>query len=545
MTQDPYEVLTRATEMTTNEVQLLQLPYFCISTDNPTDTRAEYKEIVRTQDHEITRHWIVRSHLDFGWPGELEANVWRSVEHIMHLQRDIGVLTNPVITTLSEIRRYMPSKNKGGKNLKTVIKAIKCLAHTKIDSNFFFDAKQQIRRNVSFSLINDYAFDQQQNRRDDKSVIEKTRLYIHHDVFDNIAAGYVRPLDRGFRDDLRKWLARRLYEFLGVKFYGLRRTHQPYRVRYSRLCALLGCKQQQHFSKARQILGRAHKELQETGFLMRVEWYPCKADCQDWVLHYTPGWRAMAEWSREYFKKSNLAQPLLVEVLPKTASEPAWVEELRSDESEIIAEVITDQPEESEEILNEGSLIEAFERATGERRRMHKLSEAEQELVKEWRTSGLDLNDIMTGVWRAMQRETELARRVGRPPHQIWSLDYCAWAIWDVFEERQRRCQQEKEERQQMQQNKHHEEERQLRLFEYTHVAEWPEICERLRTRLSPENYSRWIGGILGSRREGETLHIVVPDPFFREYFLDHYAQHLLQESGADALEVETDARMA
>lgn len=46
-----------------------------------------------------------------------------------------------------------------------------------------------------------------------------------------------------------------------------------------------------------------------------------------------------------------------------------------------------------------------------------------------------------------------------------------------------------------------------------------------------------------GERCAKGTLQIVVPDPFFREYFLNHYAQHLMEESGTTALEVESDTR--
>ena len=538
------DVLERALEATTNEVQLLQWPYFCISTDHIDDTEMEYSETVRAHGQEITRNWVVRCHSSFGWPGQLEANVWRSIEHIMHCQRAVGVLTNPIVTTLSEIRRYMPGKSRGGSNLKAVIKAIKCLAHTKVDADFFYDAKEKLPRNASFSLVEEWEF--VPNRRPDGAQrLEKTKLFINPNVFDNIAVGYVRPLDRGFRDNLRRWLAKRLYELLGVKFYALRKTRNPYRTRYKRLCGLLGCKQQRKFSKAKLILGRAHCELQESGFLSKVEWYSCKDDTGDWVIHYWPGWRAMAEWSRGHFKQAEIAKPLLVEALPETEAEPKWVEELEPDESGIVVEVVsTKTHDELEEKkgqkpigLEEGVVIAAFERATGERRRMRKLSEAERALLDEWRLAGLDEGDITAGVWRVMKQERERSRRMGRSPREIWSLDYCAWAIWEAFEDRQQRYQQERETRRV--EEKPRVDVGQLMLFEYSHVEEWPAVCAQLRMRLSPQNYARWIDGILGSRLDGTKLRLIVPDPFFREYLLDNYGKELMEEFGATEVEVE------
>ena len=600
MKKEKIEILQKAQEITTNEVQLLQWPYFCVSTAQPSDTQVEYTELLNLNGSELRRRWVVRCHDNFGWPGQLEADVWRSVEHIMHKQRESGMLSNPVVTTLGQIRRYMPSKWRGGSNLKLIVKAIKCLAHTIVECDFFYDAQEKVSRNASFSLIHEWRFDHKR-KENGKDVLEKTKLLIHPDVFNNIAAIHVRPLDRGFRDELRSWLAKRLYEVLGVKFYALRKKKVPYCTRYSRLCALLGCKRQHYLCHAKLIIGRAHKELQEQKFLGKVEWYPCARDTRDWVLHYWPGERAVNEWDNKYFKQVvNFADPIFVESLPETGQDPVWMEQLESDESSVVVDVVSGNNErkrsgnksnrttknaasnresskenkkstsahksqplsktsnsrpvpdeiESAQIdtnreihkktkLSEEAVVAVFEQMTGSSRRMTKLSEAERKLLNSWMDAGVTIDIIVSGISQVLQIEKDRSIRTGEDIRSIWSIDYCAWSVWDVFSKKLR-CY---EDNSVVKNQKDNVEEHVVPIQEencaYEHINEWSKVCLHLEDWLAPKNYAQVIQKILASRLEHGTLHLVVSDPYWRDYIFETYQTHLLEASGADALEIE------
>lgn len=568
---DEISVLQKAKEITTNEVQLLQWPYFCVSTAHSNDTEFAYTELLKLHGGEIKRRWVVRCHDTFGWPGQLEADVWRSVEHIMHLQRERGTLSNPVITTLGQIRKYMPGRWRGGRDLKLIVKAIKCLTHTRVDCDFFYDARQKISRNASFSLVHEWMFERRR-KPDGTEVLEKTKLLIHPDVFNNIAAAHVRPLDRGFRDGLSSWLGKRLYEVLGVKFYALRKKEVPYRTRYSRLCALLGCKRQRYLSYAKRILGRAHKELQESEFLGQVEWYPCTTDPKDWVIHYWPGERARREWTSEYFQRGDFSIPLFMEDLPTTDSEPVWMEGLQSDETQTTAEVVSrvfDNPESRGRLpsaqaqaqigsappvastpagdgpavgeLTDEAVITTFERVTGSSRRMRSLSEAERAHLQSWREAGVTLEVVEAGIHRVLERASEGDRSLGRISCSVWSLDYCAWAIREVYEERLRVDEGRNRQREVECLRRAAADNRAKRSKTYAHMTEWTAVCERLKSWLTPRNYTQVTRGIVSSRLNEKTLELVVCDPYWRDHILGTYRSYFLEASGAEALEVEVE----
>ena len=571
MKKEKIEILQKAKEITTNEVQLLQWPYFCVSTAQPNDTQVEYTEILKLHGNEIRRRWVVRCHDDFGWPGQLEADVWRAVEHIMHIQRENGTLSNPVVTTLSEIRRYMPGKWRGGNNLQLTIKAIKCLTHTMVECDFFYDAHEKISRNASFSLIHEWRFDKR-IISSGKEVLGKTKLLIHPDVFNNIAAVHVRPLDRGFRDGIRSWLAKRLYEVLGVKFYALRKKKVPYRTRYSRLCALMGCKRQKYLSQAKQIFGRAHKELQKSHFIGKIEWYSCTTDKNDWVVHYWPGERAVNECKNEYFNMEEIANPLFVEKIPKTGSNPVWLEQTNSDESaatvKIVSRFIEDSSNEGsdrnradkealslngdlsetdvssqcsdEHKLTVDEVIVAFEKTTGSTRRISGLSEAENELYQRWNDLGVTIDVVVEGIKRVMTLENELSRKSGRKNRSIWSLDYCAWAIWDVFNKKNQ-ASLTKDEHVSFcdpQTNKKYPSKDD---YSYNHAIEWENICVYLKKWLAPKNYAQVIKEIISSRVEDKTLYLVVSDLYWKDRIFDVYETHLIEAFGTEVLEIEVD----
>ena len=557
MKKKEIENLQRAKEITTNEVQLLQWPYFCVSTAQPNDTEVEYTEILKLNGSEIKRRWVVRCHDSFGWPGQLEADVWRSVEHVMHQQREIGVLSNPVVTTLGQIKRYMPSKWRGGTDLKRIINAIKCLSCTMVECDFFYDAREKISRNASFSLIHEWRFDRKL-RKDGKEVIDRTMLLIHPDVFNNIAAFHVRPLDRGFRDCLKSWLAKRLYEVLGVKFYALRKKNVPYRTRYSRLCALLGCKRQKYLSQAKQIFGRAHRELQKNNFLEKVEWYRCTTDHRDWVIHYYPGRRAVSEFSASYFGIEKTNDPVFVEKLPEIEQKPVWMEQIDSDESSATVDVISgcakkevassrkgslyeknigisnlDLSSDKEHELSLKLVLENFEKITGEKRRTSGLSDAERKLLSMWKDAGVTLDIISSGIKKVVELEEKSAKMTGKPVRSIWSIDYCAWAVWELFGKtlHVNNIVQDKEKTEKKEENN------QL----YEQADGWEQICSNLKEWIAPKNYEQLIKEIVSSRIDGKTICLVVSDPYWMDCILSTYKNHFINASGADDLIIDVN----
>jgi hypothetical protein len=476
------ESLERALCATSTELHLQQFPVFHLTPNRPNDTRIVFTERIRENGVVLEREWAVYIQPTFGWPGQQEAEVWRALEHIVHLRQQEGRLGNPFDTSLSEIRKHMAGKGRGGVDLKRIKDALNCLRHTSIKTSFFYDSGEQVRRELGFNLIAELGY-HEKTLPNGRRIIDRVSIHFPDKLFENIKNRYVRPIDKGFRDELDKWTAKRLYELLGVKFFALRKRREPYRTRYSRLCGLLGVTRQRYLSRARQVLGRAHQELEERRFVAKVEWYPIRKENDDWVLHYWPGSRARSEWKKDFWRDVTLPEAIFVEQLPQTDAEPVWVEELSPDETTITTAVISDRqvqpmlpfgPDEAGAAAAAAAAaaagnaqvelpasIEAaagaaarngrsggpepyaataigvFERVTGKHRRLAQLTAAEQRRLAEWQGVGVTAADIEEGIRAALARQAERSQENGRKGREIYSLAYVNGYVRDACARRQ------------------------------------------------------------------------------------------------------------
>jgi len=473
------DAIAKAVCATSVELHLQQYPAFYLTPDKPTDNCITFSETIYEGGVAIQRDWSIYAMPAFGWPGEHEAEVWRSIEHIVHLRRVAGTLTNPIKTTLTEIREHMSGKNKGGTDFKRIMHSLSCLQGTAVKTSFFYQSNEKSRSHYDFSLIASLAATEKilSNK---KKVIDQLYIELPDRIFENIQNSYIRPLDKGFRDNLGKWISKRLYELLGVKFYALRAKNAPYRTRYSRLCALLGIVKQKFLSDARRILGRAHDELRTEGFLEKVEWYAVSTDQKDWVLCYWPGPRAKSEWKKDYWTQVKLPELLVVEELTEGSLELVWVDEAAPNEMAIKTELIskeeehpqvskaqpftaalevskfpeiskptkpTDkkaQAEQKERQTDEGleedvyakMAINAFEEGLGSLRKIGELTVKERKTLKVWMENDIRSSDIETGAHNALKQQMTKASQAGKAMEPILSLAYISGHVMEVANER-------------------------------------------------------------------------------------------------------------
>lgn len=127
----------------------------------------------------------------------------------------------------------------------------------------------------------------------------------------SINSFYIKAIDYNFYKSLELPIAKRLYEILDLRFYGLK-NKSCYKVNYSKLCQLLPIIPQKYFSRAVQILAPSHEKLIAEKFLARVS-YEKSGKSNNFNILYYPGQKVTLD----------LIQPKLIEEpKPKSLPEP-------------------------------------------------------------------------------------------------------------------------------------------------------------------------------------------------------------------------------
>jgi hypothetical protein len=278
-----------------SEVNLLNLPFFGLwDKDVHRKTTTEYKTTLQRGGERQEILWRVTGDTERGYPGPFERKLYRAIEYI------ISELTPPIenpirLGSLSDLANLMGFKKQNGSYESWVYKRIReallrlRAARVYSKGTFYAKASKQWIED-DFSIYERIVFSGKETIGG--VIAESNYLFLGSWYLENLNARYVRPLDFSYYKSFKTNIGSRLYELLGVKFYGLSKG-QALRYRYSTICQLLPTTRQRYLSLAKRILDPGHEELKSTHFLSDYQWEPIAGEKGDWYLHYWPGQRAM------------------------------------------------------------------------------------------------------------------------------------------------------------------------------------------------------------------------------------------------------------
>jgi len=275
-----------------SEVNTLCFPLFFLSKRSSSQT-IECRKMRRQGNQTVEAVWRVIPHPAYGRPGPLAHRIHRAEEQLI-TERGLPI-ENPVSFTIHNLCRRAGIAAGGTEYLK-VKQALLSIKATQVESRGAFYAKSQ-RSFVDdvFSIYERIVFTGEQ--LPDGTIADSNRLWLGSRFLENLNSLYVKPLNYRFYLQLRTPIARRLYELLGVKFFGVAGNRQPWiRYRYSTLCELLPMTKHGYRSQMKQQLNTAHRELLEGGFLADVK-LSAISQPRDWHIKYVAGERALKEIS--------------------------------------------------------------------------------------------------------------------------------------------------------------------------------------------------------------------------------------------------------
>jgi hypothetical protein len=273
-------------------VNFLVYPFFCLDNRWHKDRlKIEYHRTLDRGEGREEISWRVLAHQEYGLPGPFDWELHRAIEEIIN-ERGFPV-RNPIPFSMRELCRRMGISYAGSKTIADIKAAFLRITSTMVESKRTFYSKPKKRwLEDNFHLYERVVY-RGEALPDGEAPADTNYLFLGSWYLENLNALYVTLLDTHYRRSLSVALARRLYEILGVKFYGLRDPEAPaLRYAYSTLCELLPVKRHRYLSDAHRQLDAAHQELIATGFLERVEWQTTAGTPPEWYLHYVPGLQA-------------------------------------------------------------------------------------------------------------------------------------------------------------------------------------------------------------------------------------------------------------
>src|SRR5665648_778608 len=277
------------------EVNLLIFPFFILERKSK-KLETEYKDIVKRGNKKIEIIWNVSANTKYGYPGLFDREVHKVIEQIISeiLKKD-GEIKNPISFSIYDLCNRMGITTSGGKNYRKVKEALERIRMTGIKSEGAFYHKGQKEWISKVFGLYDSIF--RGGQLEDGSIAEKNLLYLGNIYLQSLNSFNIKPIDYTYWRSIESKIASRLYEILGIKFYGVRNKKEGFiRYKYSTLCQLLPVTPHSYISSAKRQLNPGNNELRDTGFISKYEWSENGND--DWLIYYWPGERAKEEMKR-------------------------------------------------------------------------------------------------------------------------------------------------------------------------------------------------------------------------------------------------------
>jgi len=290
-----------------SETNFLVLPFFALERKDKR-LKTQYKKITKEKGQIKETIWNVSANFEYGYPGPFDRGVHKAIEQIITeiVKRD-GIIKNPIQFSIYDLCKRMEIK--GGGNYQQIKNALERIQATVIKSEnaFYHKGKKEWISSV-FSLYDSVIFRGEQ--LEDGSITEINLLYLGNIYLQNLNFRYTKPINYTYWRSLKSKIASRLYEILGVKFYGIRNKKGcDITYKYSTLCQLLPVTPYKYISDAKRQLNFGNDELKETGFISKFEW--SENGNKDWLISYWPGERAKEEMKRATLFSNNQEEDLL------------------------------------------------------------------------------------------------------------------------------------------------------------------------------------------------------------------------------------------
>ncbi|MGB8510742.1 MAG: hypothetical protein WCD76_20390 [Pyrinomonadaceae bacterium] len=263
----------------------------------------------RDRTGQIKTKWEVTYNSKYGQPGQLAYKIDSLVVNRRIDDERPSISKIIQLGSLSEICRElgMPAS---GKNTNHVKKALRQNAFAGITAKITYRATDGAERSIEADFTR-YSVIFTGERFPDGRKANAVYLILNDVYMKVLNEAQTRPLDYDYLRDLSP-AAQRFYELIGFQIYAVLKHERPRaRLSYSDFCTRAPQTRYLDWEHVRKQMYKVHAPHLKSGYLAKVEFQQQQAESGelDWIMLYTPGHRAKAEFREASRKPRALPRP--------------------------------------------------------------------------------------------------------------------------------------------------------------------------------------------------------------------------------------------
>jgi hypothetical protein len=361
-----------------------------------------------TNAGEIKTRWKVSYNTEYGQPGSLAYKVDTLIVNRRIDDERPSIPKIIKLGSLSEICRElgMPAS---GANTNDVRKALHQNASAYITAKLTYKGSDGTERTIEAGFSR-YSVIFTGERFPDGRKANAVYLILNDVYMKVLHEAQTRPLDYDYLRDLPP-AAQRLYELIGVQIYAVLKHERPRaRLLYSDFCTRAPLTRYPDYDHVKKQMYKVHSLHLKSGYLAKVEFQEQRGEGGelDWVMLYTPGRRAVAEFREASKKPRTLQRPQATKVTnetPRPLPPPAPNAQLETTASG------QDDPEQTEQLVSKLAKFHIAEATARELVRDYRRSVELQLKALPHRNTG-KIKDLASWLINAIKKNYEMPEAI-------------------------------------------------------------------------------------------------------------------------------------
>ncbi len=255
----------------------------------------------KNEQGRVTLHWEISPSTRFGHPGQLAYKLDTII-----INRIIDEIGRPVprlikIGTLNQLCQELGSQKA---ELK---KSLQQNAATTISAKLHYKSNDGKERKLE-ATFSRYSVIFTGETLPNGEKADEIYVIFNDPYLEVLNSAPIRPLNYEYLKELAP-TSQRFYEIISYRVYtSIKYGYPQAKLLYSEYCTYSAQRRHDDFERVRVQMYRVHKPHLESTYITKVEFEECvdEAGAPDWVIYYTPGPKAKAEFQTFNSKQSSL-----------------------------------------------------------------------------------------------------------------------------------------------------------------------------------------------------------------------------------------------